>query len=151
MTLQLIFSLFFIAAASAMFLLTLWQLLTALESRKWPAAPGVVTNARIKEDRSDNGTVYWPEVWYRFTVNGEERTGNRAFYGGSTTRAFAWTLVRKYPIGTAVQVHYDPDNPKESVLEPGVQWPLVATMLVTLLFLAIGIFALRSAAGAPDS
>lgn len=149
--LRTILALVFVAFACGFFLMALWHLLNALESRKWPVAPGVVTSALVKEDRTNEGVTWWPEVWYRFTVDGEEHAGNRGFFGGSTGQAFASRLVKKYPIGTPVQVHYNPENPKESVLEPGVKWPLVATMLVILVFLAIAIFSLRSAAGAPDS
>jgi hypothetical protein len=147
----MIAALLFITIAAALFLHSLWQVLHALESRTWPSVPGEVIAVNVEEDRGPEATKYRPAITYRFRAGGEERTGTRAFYGDATGYAFAWKFVKRYPARTAVKVHYDPANAAETVLEPGVKWPLAASFLVRLALVALGIIALVSAAGAPGS
>ena len=52
--------------------------------------------------------------------------------------------MKRYPAGLHVQVHYDPNDPDESVLEPGPGWSSLFLLLLGLLFLSIGSIVLLS-------
>ena len=98
-------------------------------------------------DRDDNGTgrlrtCYRPEIIYSYEIAGVRYTSDKA--SGSTrmssnVEAFARTMAEKYPAGMAVEVHYNPDNPAESVLQPGGR-RLLLLWLVPLAVLALAYF-----------
>lgn len=55
---------------------------------------------------------------YRFEVNGESRVGTRVtFLGESSSESWATDVAQRYPPGTTVGVHYDPDDPGIAYLE----------------------------------
>lgn len=136
----------FAAGAAAVFLRSVWDLLGALESRSWPSAPGTVTLSRLDEQRDGEETLYRAKISYRFTVDGRELIGNRAYFGDSaqtTWSLFSRNLVARYLPGATVTVYYDPAAPDEAVLEPGISGALVALLLFEILFLAVGLWVLR--------
>jgi hypothetical protein len=52
------------------------------------------------------------------------------------------SVVPKYPVGTRVTVHYDPEAPERSLLEPGVRFgPFLAVLfgLGIIVFWTLGI------------
>jgi hypothetical protein len=87
---------------------------------------------------------YGIDLRYRYEVLGRSYFGDRAsfgrlsFGGGEGT---AESLVRKYPAGSAVDVHYDPARPTKSVLQVGWTWSAVVRASLGLLVL-IGVFIL---------
>jgi hypothetical protein len=92
---------------------------------RWPDAPGKVVGTDVEQRGSSStttgSTYYVPLVRYTYVVNGREREGSRLRFGLTTarTRRGAEAMLAPYPAGTAVKVRYDPDNPDQSVLEPG--------------------------------
>jgi len=98
----------------------------ALASRSWLSVPGAVVATEVRMKRSGMGrhqrVQYTPLVAYHYTVDGRAYQGTRIHFGmlvfgfeGPANRALA-----PYPVGAPVQVHYDPANPADSVLEAGV-------------------------------
>jgi hypothetical protein len=97
----------------------------------WPTVPGVVVASGV--DHYEQGatdseyTVYAAAVTYRFVVGGVEHTGNAITPGerddpdnrlDSEDRAEAEARAGRYPVGAAVVVHYDPQDPAtQSCLE----------------------------------
>jgi Protein of unknown function (DUF3592) len=61
-----------------------------------------------------------PVLEYEFTVGGSKVRGNRISIGEDSGGANTETTLRRYPVGAAVTVYYDPTNPKNCVLERGV-------------------------------
>lgn len=61
-----------------------------------------------------------PAVEYEFSVGGRKIKGNRIGIGGDSGGADTEATLRRYTVGAAVTVHYDPANPKNCVLERGV-------------------------------
>ncbi len=72
------------------------------------------------EGQHDSGD--WPLVVYEYEVNGIKYVSNRVraqdqhgpTLGGSL---YSDQLLKRYPKGTTITVHYNPQNPKESALE----------------------------------
>jgi hypothetical protein len=121
------------------------NLIQAYASRHWPSVPGTVTSSKVVRHRgtgtgkSKSKDSFWAEVWYSYTVNEKTLSGNRVLYGdyGSSDRSHAQRLVRRYPVGKEVSVHYSPKQPAKCVLEPGAKistWviPLSGTAFVLL-------------------
>ncbi len=72
--------------------------------------------------------------------------GNRIFgyiIGGKTPlygdndRTFAVELIKKYPVGSNVQVYYNPRAPSQAVLEPTVEWCTTRSLFRAFLMIAI--------------
>ena len=70
-------------------------------------------------------------------------TGNMSA-GGTKVSSNIETIARKsaekYPAGTAVEVHYNPDNPAETAISPGsvwinLLWLIPASMLTLAYFI----------------
>ncbi len=103
-----------------------WPVLQkAKASTDWPSVKGVVTSAEVIRTRSDDGVNYKPEVLFNYTVDGEEYSQGNIRYDGdwSTNKpTYANKMVKKYKVGTEVDVYYDPEEPFEAVLEPGTTW-----------------------------
>ncbi len=61
-----------------------------------------------------------PAVEYEFSVGGRKVRGNRIGIGEDSGGADTEATLRRYTVGAAVTVYYDPANPKNCVLERGV-------------------------------
>lgn len=101
-------------------------------SRDWPTAPGEVTSTGIAAEGGGDDTevTYVPELRYEYEAAGERYVSSRHGFGTMPTfsersAARAW-IDERYPDGGAVTVHYDPDRPDRSVLEPGAGRSLLA-------------------------
>ena len=125
-------------------------------SSDWPTTQGVIVSSEIqsisrtrestRRQRKKFGvrrvkryTVYRPLVTYRYTVNGQTYTQRNLDVNGSSEyrkQSSAEAILEKYPVGQEVTVYYDPDNPRDALLEPGEDRGSV------LLFFVVGMFML---------
>jgi hypothetical protein len=104
--------------------LAIIQLLKAKKAEKsWPTAPGVIMSSVVgthlaRSSRGGTTTQFMPEVAYEYQVNEITYKGSGVGFGKSTTSSRKATeIVSRYPQGTAVTVHYDPQDPAKAVLE----------------------------------
>ena len=115
----------------------------AKASVDWPTTPGVIERSEVVTSKNnDNQTMYEPEVAYSYSVDGKDYEGNTVGFGAkfsSSSRGFADDVVGKYPKGKDVSVHFRPEQPGDSVLEPGVTWMSYVPYAIGLLFLGIGL------------
>lgn len=92
-------------------------------AQHWLTAPGKVIETNVRRHGVSGGRNAWytPEIAYSYSAQGSERRGSRLTFGMPTarTRGGGEAMLARYPVGAEVQVRYDPDNPDESVLEPG--------------------------------
>ena len=109
----------------------------ASASVEWPSVPGTVRTSGVVEDSSSSGSrrsssvTYHANVVYDYVVEGKAYQGERISYGsyGTGDEERATRIAAGYPEGAAVRVYFQPDDPGESVLEPGtegVPWFFVA-------------------------
>jgi hypothetical protein len=115
----------------------------AKESPSWQTTRGVVQRSFV--DRREEGFMetdisYHAMVTYRYQVDGREFTGERIYLGDSVylRPEKPGKLVATYPKGAAVTVYYKRENPKESLLVPGVNDRLVWMPLGGLISLLCG-------------
>jgi hypothetical protein len=94
-------------------------------SQSWPSTVGHVVEARVRESTStdsdgDSQTRYSPYVKYEYDVAGRSYLGERLVFGPIATSPRPnkiQAVLGRYPPGTQVTVYYDPENPKDAVLE----------------------------------
>lgn len=117
-----IFPLIFTAAGAIALCLGLQWMQRAKASTNWPTAPGVVVSSEVQSRSDGDTTTYGAEILYEYEVDGVRHSSSRVGYGDYSTNysGHARNIVKQYPKGAAVTVHYMPEKPGESVLEPGV-------------------------------
>jgi hypothetical protein len=101
-----------------------WSVLSnARASLSWPTTEGRVVFSEVDHSTdSEGGDSYSADIVYRYEVDDQEYENDRVRFGenSSSNRGPAEDLVERYPVGRNVDVHYEPDDPDNSVLEPGV-------------------------------
>ena len=98
----------------------------AQKSVAWPTTTGIIISSGIKSSSGNDGvTTYRPSVKFSYQVHGRKFTGNKIFFGDgdiySSNYNYAKKVVKQYAKQTIVQVSYNSENPKQSVLETGVK------------------------------
>lgn len=96
-----------------------WHAARARLSRAWPTVPGVVRSNRVARRATRGPTLYKLALLYGYEVGGRGFEGDTVQFGPKFVSAkdLIDALAIKYPVGAAVTVHYDPDDPATSVLE----------------------------------
>jgi hypothetical protein len=87
------------------------------ELRRQPIATGVVIKSEIYETHDRK---FGTHLLYRFEVNGRVYVSNKFFHGQhhlSYGRKGAEKKIAPFPVGKTVQVHYNPENPEQSIVE----------------------------------
>lgn len=119
-------------------------------TKAWPATSGEILSSsvdqEVRQERQDNGTIrerrtYRPVISYSYTIQGVEYTGHRIRAddsGGSRDKAF--DTMNAYPVGSIVDVYYDPADPASSVLRQGAD-PVAVWLFggIGSLFLVLGV------------
>lgn len=93
-------------------------------SGKFPATEGVIRSGEVVEDnRGEDGSSYSVKLTYQYTVAGKEYSCDRYRYGteDSCCPDSPQSIVNTYPPGSRVRVYYNPRNPADAVLSPGVR------------------------------
>ena len=115
-----------------------YEIVKAKASVNWHSTEGKIIASEVKLSSADG---YNADIVYAFSVSETVYTGKRVTYGDySSDCSHAYHLVSRYPEGTIVTVYYNPDKPKECVLEPGLKWQRWTAILplMGLFFVIIG-------------
>jgi hypothetical protein len=120
----------------------------ALASSKWPSAAGTLEVSRARRSLISRRTANtWPDLRYRYQVNGREYVGNRLTAGRSRILGISFfgerkqhtdAILARYPAGRQVAVHYDPQQHSAAMLETGVNFAAFAKTLGGLVLIAAG-------------
>jgi len=92
---------------------------------KWPTVSGVIVSAELDsyikyDDDGDATTMYTPLITYQYEVEGQVYTNNRVrvqAFVATNMQSVSRKKVEKYPVGGAVEVHYNPFTPEDALLE----------------------------------
>jgi hypothetical protein len=108
-------------------------------ARNWDKAEGIITVSKVDQPAvhvSDDLDDATPIVRYRYRAGGQELEGDRITFGAQplTTRVLAGGVVARYPVGARVDIHIDPNDPKNALLEPAQQANLAALVALTVVF-----------------
>ena len=119
-------------------------------ARNWNTTDGRILSSYVERRRRVSGTgstsSLYPVIAYEYHVDGQRYQGHRINFGsevGSSFASMTQGVVDKYPPGSAVSVHYNPEIPTQAVLEKtaGVStkiFLLVAVFIVALLVCTLG-------------
>lgn len=129
---------------------------TAKQAATWPTVRGNIVKSEVEEyqerDEDNEGrtrwrTAYRPAVEYAYPVNGREYRGNQISYGMTVSagQSYAEKVAAKYPVGSEIDVHYDPQEPSNSALQAGgagATWIIFVIALVVFALAAalLGVF-----------
>lgn len=124
----------------------------AAATKAWQTTTGEVSSATVATREStlsptEDGeppkprTLYRADVTYRYTVQGRAYEGRRVGFDDVelSSEGPAQAVVDRYAPGTQVTVSFDPANPADAVLEPGVS---KASLVVPALGAALVAFSL---------
>jgi hypothetical protein len=111
-------------------------------SKSWIKVTGEIIQSEVKLPQthtSDDNDDARPVIRYRYRAGGEDIEGHRLALGagGPMARVFAEQLVAKYPLGTHVDVYYDPQDTAQSALDPKSKDNVVTDAAFALVFGAI--------------
>lgn len=100
-----------------------WTIIRIELSRSWPTTPGKIIESEIKTgfESSGNNDYTWmhkPSVKYQYQVNLQVFTGDNVWFSQISTswKSGASKRLEEYPVGTAVEVIYNPIFPSDSLL-----------------------------------
>lgn len=135
----IILSLFIIAGLFA----TFWGWRIIRESKKtlsWPNIDGAIS----KLEASSMSDDLLPLVEFSYCVNHKEYLCILKFPDSvSPSQELKKQYQEKYPVGTQVKVFYEPDNPENATIEPGMangDWFVFVLGVITTVFGLIFLF-----------
>lgn len=91
------------------------------QSRAWPKVRATVTRSFVQEGSAGDGMSHLPEFAFRYSVAGVEyssglHTEGLPFPG---TDDDARQMLKRFPIGSKVQVAVNPSDPSRALLDTG--------------------------------
>jgi Protein of unknown function (DUF3592) len=128
-----------------LFFSVLPTLYDGLQMSTWPTTPARVISAELQTHRGDS-TTYEALGHYRYSVNGQSYTGSRLGISSSADNVGDWhqriisRLSSAQRNQSPIPVYYNPQNPSEAIVDPGIRWSLVAfKMIFVLVFGGAGV------------
>lgn len=144
MSFELLVTLAFVAVGAGLTVRSVLDIISAVVSKRWPRTSGTVIVSDLQRSRdSDRGVSYRPEVTYRYSVDGRELVASRTRFGDGLELSWSAPAVRtvcRYPVGASVTVRYNPHEPEEAVLEPGLNGLLLGGTALAAIFTAIAVW-----------
>jgi len=115
----------------------------ALQTLSWPHTNGFVISTEVKRIPSSKGpSKFSPIINYTYKVDSVEYSSDRySSTGASGTSEWANGVVSQYWVNSAIKVFYNPRNPKESVIDPGLQSDNYWMTILSSFFFAVVLFA----------
>lgn len=115
-------------------------------SKNWHATPGKIISSELDAQTTtdEDGyqtTTYIAKILFEYQVDKTSFKGEciNFDYGMRTSnKGKQQSIVEQYPAGSQVTVYYDPDDPKQAVLEKAVNG-VFTTIMVSAVFILIGV------------
>jgi len=143
-----IFSIFFVVFGVWALMDGTERAIEGIKAKSWPVAPGRILLARYDQWRTKKGVRIaglCVDIQYIYQVGDVIYDGTRVNTGwrcfGNQDHLEA--LLRRYPSGKKVEVYYNPEDPTQSLLEPGVEWTSFFLWGIGLISLSAGLPLLR--------
>ena len=122
----------------------------ALSSTKWPSVIGQLDSADLKlvvyrgrdGGSADEASALVVDFSYKYSVEGRDYDGKRVTYSDAINKTVGSLkrLQERYLGKNQIQVYYDPNQPGESVLIPGINIFNFTPLITSCLFILVGIF-----------
>jgi hypothetical protein len=91
-----------------------------IDARDFPTAQGTVTASALTPVTRKGRRTEYADISYRYTVDGREHTGTRIRHGTERGDRLAREFVAGHRVGSVVKVYYDPMDPADALLLPGI-------------------------------
>ncbi len=128
-----------------------YRIFQAATSKQWPFVSGelessdlreVVYRGREYDGRLDQASAWVVNFSYSYTVAGKAYKGKRVTFsdGINKTMHALRKLQDKYQGKSQIQVYYNPQNPHQSLLVPGLSIFNFTPLITSALFILAGIF-----------
>jgi len=137
------FGIILMLGGMAMIVRWVYLMYRAIHSKNWPSNFGTITSSEIVRV----GRSSWlPKITYKYSANEEEFEGKRIRLSSSSCsmQCLAQKVLDNYPLNSPVSVFYNPNNPKDSVLSPGVTMRILELLLGGVMMIAGGYFLFTS-------
>lgn len=94
----------------------------SFESKQWPRAAATITASSVNREAKDVATRWSPVVEYRYNVGNTAFTSKRVRFlmAPMYQREEAAGITDAYGVGRVVSIAYNPADPGDSVLQPGL-------------------------------
>jgi hypothetical protein len=117
----LFFALFWTALVGAFDWMAGNTIVRQLASEKFPSAVGQITHSEVTVHHG-KGASYGVDLRYSYKVAGRTFTAQRYRYGEMASSDSAWArrAVAAHPVGSPATVFYNPRNPWDALLAPGL-------------------------------
>lgn len=134
---------FFLMLLLAWFTYSAIGVAKALQAKRWPTVQGTVLSAEVKRGQSSKGSSkYIPMIRFSYEVDNAQYLSDQ--YSSTTARGssmWAKEVISQYPAYSKVTVHYNPENPEESILKPGLQSDDYWMTCLSAFFFAVALLA----------
>jgi hypothetical protein len=136
----------FVAGAAFLLLgIAISDIPTMIESAQWPTTEGTIVKSRlvgtsVRGWDGDYFTETNAHIQYQYRVNGISYSSSAVNSIKSPFPLYSSSYVSRYPLGEDVIVYYNPKNPSEAVLEPGVLDIFKAFDIFSYLLFGAGIY-----------
>lgn len=117
------------------------KIVLSITAQRWPTTTGRLTSVENKISRDSESSSREIVVTYSYTINGQTYEGNviHPSYTNSSVEEANNQLEAKLSPGKAVEVYYNPANPKRSMLSTGFYSISLAVVFGGLIFLGAGL------------
>lgn len=117
-----VFGLFWSAITGLFLVLVVHGIVKQLEATSFARTDGIVDKVEETISRGSKSTTYGVKIVYHYTVNGQRYSGDKLRFGqSSSSHKWAQGMVQRFAAGTHPPVYYNPADPAEAVLIPGIQ------------------------------
>ncbi len=141
-----LFPLTFVVLGALFLVSGIRKLRTVDVSKSWPTTTGLIKHSEVvyQESHDSGSGTYKAVVLYEYAVSGNRYNNDLVAYGenGSSDISHQNDIANKYREGEEVTVYYSPQEPGESVLEPGINGGTWMIPGIGFLFFCSGVFML---------
>ncbi len=113
-----------------------------IKAKSWPTAKGRIIKSRVEELRTSSKiriARLCLNLDYLYLVGNQVFEGHRLNSGWRcfASENYIKNILKKYPVGKNVLVHYNPQKPQISLLEPGLNWSVFLMIGLGLITISI--------------
>jgi hypothetical protein len=114
----------------------------SFELRKWPTTAATITSAEIAGIRA-----FHPIIKYEYELAGVKHTDSTDMdlpgFGNKRTRySNSEKIIKEYPAGTVLTIHYNPENPSISRVHINAEYSSYLILTTGVMLYGIGFFGL---------
>ncbi len=121
----------FTAAGALVIYYSFSPVISARKASSWPTTSAVITDSSVEQEtfkrkrsgntnRTIDSIKYRPTVAFEYVVKGEQYTGTTLSFSmlAYSSAEGAQSVLVDFEPGSMVDIHYNPDNPQQSVVLP---------------------------------